>query len=200
MIHSAKDAEGCDFLVVDDLLSADQCAAIAKAFWDLEALVFKSDKIDPYWNNRFLWLADIKRERPEAASVMIEGQRKAIELVRDFYGLTVPIYADILQIVRWQSGMFMAPHADNANPDGSKHGMAHRAFAGIVYINDDYEGGELYFTALDIAVKPRRGTFVAMTGGFHHEHAVLRVNSGTRLTMPSFMTFDRTKADPNLPR
>ena len=35
--------------------------------------------------------------------------------------------------------------------------MAHRDFAGIVYLNDDYDGGELYFTGLDIAIKPKRG-------------------------------------------
>ena len=74
--------------------------------------------------------------------------------------------------------------------------MAHRAFSGVIYLNDEYEGGELYFTALDIAVKPKRGMFVAFTGGFHHEHAVLRVMSGRpRLTMPMFFTFDGSKAD-----
>jgi leucine proline-enriched proteoglycan (leprecan) len=76
--------------------------------------------------------------------------------------------------------------------------MAYRDFAGVIYLNDDYEGGELYFTGLDIAVKPRRGMFVGLTAGFHHEHSVLRVESGTRLTMPFFLTFDRKRANPRL--
>jgi hypothetical protein len=104
----------------------------------------------------------------------------------------------LLQIVKWEAGMFMPPHADNANPDGSKHLMAYRDLSGIVYLNDAYEGGELYFTALDIAIKPRRGMFVAVTAGFHHGHAVLRVDSGTRLTMPFFLTFDSEKVDRTL--
>lgn len=198
LVRSAADAAGCDFLIVDDLLSVEQCAAISQAFHDLEDRLFRSDTIDPYWNNRFLWYSDIARERPAAAATMREAQQRAVGLLQEFYGLNAPVYSDILQIVRWKQGMFMPPHADNANPDGSPHGMPYRDFAGIVYINDDYEGGELYFTALDIAVKPRPGMFVAMTGGFHHEHAVLRVRSGTRLTMPSFMTFDRAKANPEL--
>ena len=57
--------------------------------------------------------------------------------------------------------------------------MSHRDLSGIVYVNDDYEGGELYFTALDIAIKPKRGMFVGMTAGFHHEHGVLRVETGS---------------------
>jgi hypothetical protein len=197
-VKSAADATGCDFLVVEDLLSEDQCATIARAFKDLEGLIFKSEKIDPYWNNRFIWHKDIVRERPEAGAIMKAAQRRGVGLLQDFYRLKVPVYSDILQIVRWQPGMFMRPHADNANPDGSAHGMPYRDFAAIAYINDDYEGGELFFTALNIVVKPKRGMFVAFTGGFHHEHAVLRVKSGTRLTMPSFITFDSSKADPSL--
>ena len=92
-----------------------------------------------------------------------------------------------------------AAHADRANPDGSAHGMAHRDFAGVLYLNDDYQGGELYFTALDIAIKPRAGMFVGFTGGFRHEHAVLRVAGGAnRLTIPTFYTFDASKADAQL--
>ena len=76
--------------------------------------------------------------------------------------------------------------------------MAHRDFSGIVYLNDNYRGGEFYFTALDTIIKPKKGMLVAFTAGFHHEHAVLRVESGQRLTMPFFLTFDRTRGDPSL--
>jgi hypothetical protein len=40
--------------------------------------------------------------------------------------------------------------------------------------------------------------FVSMSGGFWHEHGVSRVENGTRLTMPFFMTFERKKADRGL--
>ena len=49
-----------------------------------------------------------------------------------------------------------------------------------------------------MVLKPRRGMFVAMMGGFHHEHGVTRIDTGTRLTMPFFLTFDRDKADQGL--
>jgi hypothetical protein len=37
-----------------------------------------------------------------------------------------------------------------------------------------------------------------MTGGFHHEHGVVRVESGFRLTIPFFTTFTKDHADPAL--
>jgi predicted 2-oxoglutarate/Fe(II)-dependent dioxygenase YbiX len=167
---------------------------------ELEDRTFKSADIDPYWNDRFIWHADIASARPEAGAIMSRALGRAIARIRAFYRLMVPIYPDLLQIVRWRSGMSMPPHADNANPDGTPHKMAYRDLSGIMYLNDDYEGGELYFTALDVAVKPKRGLLVGLTAGFHHEHAVLRVESGTRLTMPFFLTFDPARADRSLLR
>jgi hypothetical protein len=199
VIASAKDAVRRDFLRIDGFLSGAECETLCEAFLRLQHRLFRSEAIDPFWNGRFVWLKDILDAEPEAGTLMLERQRNAVAAIRAFYRLRVPIYSDLLQIVRWPPGMFMPPHADNANPDDSPHGMAHRDFASVVYLNDDYEGGELYFTALDLTVKPLRGTLVAFTAGFHHEHAVLRVVRGsTRLTMPSFYTFQPTKADPSI--
>ena len=196
-VASAAETEACDFLCVDNFLTPDECALLRDAFEALKGRLFKSDDIDPYWNSRFIWLADTLRANPEAGRLLIQSQRRAAEMVASFYQLLQPIYADLAHIVQWPMGSAMQPHADNAHPDGSPHPMAHRDFAGVTYLNDDYDGGELYFTALDIAVKPKAGMFVGFTGGFHHEHAVLRVTGGsTRLTSPSFFTFTRGKADP----
>jgi len=198
VVRSANDAQGLDFLVADDLLSEEQCITLCQTVSDLSDRAFSSDQIDPYWNNRFIWFADIAMARPPAGQVMIDAHWRALEMIREFYRLRAPIYPDLLQIVQWPEGISMPPHADNANPDGSPHAMAHRAMAGILYLNDDYEAGEIYFTALDVAVKPKRGMLVAATAGFHHEHAVLRVDAGVRYTMPFFLTFDPDKADRRL--
>jgi hypothetical protein len=95
-------------------------------------------------------------------------------------------------------GIHMPPHADNANPDGSPHAMAHRDFSGIVYLNDDYGRGEFYFTARNTLVTPWKGTLLAFTVGFYHEHAVLRVEGKEQLTMPFLLTFKKDRADPSL--
>src|SRR5262249_50768324 len=103
---------------------------------------------------RFLWVSVGRANRLcSLANIMRQAQGRIVERLKGFYGLTAPVYSDTVQIVQWPNGMFMRPHADRANPDGSPHGMPYRDFASIVYLNDDYEGGELYFTALDLVVK-----------------------------------------------
>ena len=37
-----------------------------------------------------------------------------------------------------------------------------------------------------------------MTGGFQHELAVVRIESGLRITIPFFTSFDKARADPAL--
>jgi hypothetical protein len=49
-----------------------------------------------------------------------------------------------------------------------------------------------------VLLKPKRGTLISMTGGFHHEHGVVRVESGLRVTIPFFTTFDKARGDPAL--
>ena len=195
-IVAASDAQGVDFVCAEDVMSAADCAHVLAAFDASRDAIVGDDPVDAYWSGRYVWAADMVASHPEAVHRMREASDRARTLVERFYGLREPLYNDIFQLVQWRVGMSMRPHADSANPDGSPHGMAYRRHAGILYLNDDYEGGELYFTALDLAIKPKRGSFLAFSGGFHHEHAVLRVTSGnTRLTIPSFYTFDPSKAD-----
>jgi hypothetical protein len=101
-------------------------------------------------------------------------------------------------MMSWKAGLFMPPHADNAYPDGKAHELAYRDLSGVLYLNEGFEGGELYLPAQDVLVKPCTGTFVSMTGGFHHEHGVVRVESGLRVTIPFFATFSKERGEPAL--
>jgi hypothetical protein len=191
---SSQDDRHC--LIVETFLDGTICDGLCEAFRDLSTRIV--NRVPGFWDGRFIWHSDVSKTYSELADHMLDAQRRAAALIRDFYRLPQPIYPDLLQIMSWPVGIHMPPHADNANPDGSPHAMAHRNFSGIVYLNDDYEGGEFYFTALDTVIKPKKGMLVAFTAGFYHEHAVLRVESGQRLTMPFFLTFDRRRADPSL--
>jgi hypothetical protein len=76
--------------------------------------------------------------------------------------------------------------------------LPYRDISGVLYLNGDFEGGGLYLTRQDVLLKPMPGTLISMTGGFHHEHGVVRVESGLRVTIPFFTTFDKEHADPAL--
>lgn len=185
-----------DCLVVENFLAPTLCDSLCEAFRDCSATTV--NRVPGYWDSRFLWHTDIAETYPDLAGQMHAAQRSATRLIADFYRLTQPIYPDLLQMMSWPAGIHMRPHADNANPDGSPHGMAHRDFSAIIYLNDDYQGGEFYFTAQNRVIRPKKGMLLGFTAGFYHEHAVLQVSGGQRLTMPFFLTFDKYRADPAL--
>ncbi len=160
-------------LVVENFLEGTICDGLCEAFRNLSTKTV--NRVPGFWDGRFIWHSDVSKAYSQLADHMLNAQRRAAALITDVYRLNEPIYPDLLQIMSWPVGIYMPPHADNANPDGLPHAMAHRDFSGIVYLNDDYQGGEFYFTALDTVIKPKKGMLVAFTAGFYHEHAVLQV-------------------------
>lgn len=184
-----------DFIIAPDFLTHAACDLLLSCFAPLLTNRAGFDLGRDYWQGRMIHAHEVGAHNAEAGAEMKRFQREATMRLQQFYALDAPIYADTVQLNWWPSGLYMPPHADNANPDGSPHGMPWRSCASVVYLNDDYDGGELYFTALDRLIKPKKGMLVAFTGGFHHEHAVLRISGGDRFTMPAFYTPDRTRAD-----
>ena len=76
---------------------------------------------------------------------------------------------DNMEIVKWPTGSKMALHRD----EGDK-------FSWIIYLNDDFEGGE---TVIDgIKIQPKIGRLVLFSNGFY-EHEVKEITKGTRYTL-----------------
>lgn len=184
-----------DFIIVPDFLKPDECDRLLGMFDHVHGLV-KHRKVGvDFWEGRIVYMNDVAAHDASAAEIMGGFQKRATSMLGEFYALTRPLWTDTVQLNIWEQGSCLPPHTDNSNPNGTPHTTPWRDFSSIVYLNDDYEGGELYFTARDRVLKPRRGMLVAFSAGYHHEHGVLKVTQGRRITMPAFYTFDQRKAD-----
>ena len=187
-----------DFIIVPDFLTSAECDRLLEMFDRVHGLV-KHRKIGiDFWEGRIVYMDDVAAHNASAAAIMGGFQKRATAMLGAFYALTRPLWTDTVQLNIWEQGSCLPPHTDNSNPDGTAHSTPWRDFSSIVYLNDDYEGGELYFTAKDRVLKPRRGMLVAFSAGYHHEHGVLKVTQGRRITMPAFYTFDKAKADAHI--
>jgi hypothetical protein len=76
-------------------------------------------------------------------------------------------------ITAWTEGTSQKEHTDNSNE-----------FTAIIYLNDDYEGGELNFPDLELSIKPIKGSVILWPGSI--THSISTVVSGIRYTMPVF--------------
>jgi predicted 2-oxoglutarate/Fe(II)-dependent dioxygenase YbiX len=94
-------------------------------------------------------------------------------------------HTPINNVRRLTENEYMNIHSDGGNPKNPQ-----RIVFGIaIYLNDDFEGGELYYPDLDISIKPKVGSMVVHESHFLHE--VLTVRSGNRYSITTFIFGDR---------
>ena len=63
----------------------------------------------------------------------------------------------------------------------------------LCYLNDDYEGGEIYFPDNDIQIKPSKGSLLIFDSII--KHGVNKVKSGTRWYTGAWWNFSEDKND-----
>jgi hypothetical protein len=103
---------------------------------------------------------------------------------------------------KWDVGGFAAPHSDNSDYDGNPNSFEINKYVGILYLNNDYEGGELYFVnegknfknqwETYLSFKPNAYSFITFPGGVENIHGVSEITKGTRYTMVSFWDFEES--------
>jgi Rps23 Pro-64 3,4-dihydroxylase Tpa1-like proline 4-hydroxylase len=79
-----------------------------------------------------------------------------------------------LPVRKWNANSYMGPHSD------SSYEHSNLAFTTVTYLNENYEGGELYFPDHNITIKPKAGSLIMFPASFVHQ--VKPILSGVRYT------------------
>jgi hypothetical protein len=100
--------------------------------------------------------------------------KKCVDDYALYWGINV-CYYESFNFVKYEGeGQQFRIHAD--------HGPHYNTTVSIVvYLNDDYEGGELYFPRLDqLTYVPKIGDIAVFPSNYIYEHASLPMKSGTK--------------------
>ena len=87
-----------------------------------------------------------------------------------------------LSISKYIEGASMGPHVDD-------YGIASATtplMSAVLYLNDDYEGGELYFKNQDVLIKPESGSIVVFPSVAPFYHESKEIISGNKYMCPAF--------------
>lgn len=84
-------------------------------------------------------------------------------------------------IQRQYEGTSLSYHIDSlSNPDV--------VFANVMYINDNFSGGELHFPEIDVMYKPERGALIVFPSADEYLHGTMPVGPGEiRYVLPAFV-------------
>jgi hypothetical protein len=98
------------------------------------------------------------------------GKRHEIEI-----GMLTP-----LSVSKYSTGKSMGPHVDDYGNDDDPN------ISVVLYLNDDYTGGELFFKEQNVKIKPEAGSIVIFPSVEPYYHESLPVESGTKYMSPGF--------------
>lgn len=89
------------------------------------------------------------------------------------------VVMDTFALVKYTEGQFFSEHSDGVENFG-------RALSIVIYLNDDYEGGELYFRNQNLTLKPVAKSMVMFPSTEEFLHEAKPVISGTKYAIVSF--------------
>lgn len=91
-----------------------------------------------------------------------------------------PMLGKNFVINKYATGEEMGSHVDW----NEKNSQLEYSF--VFYLNDDYEGGEIYWPNHDIVLKPKAGSVVIFPSKEPYQHAVKKVITGNKIFIPHF--------------
>lgn len=104
---------------------------------------------------------------------------KGSEAYAKEYGLDLG-YLTPLSISRYHVGKHMGSHIDSYGDDRSP------ILSVVLYLNDNYDGGELYFKNQNVNIKPTAGSIVIFPSVEPYYHESREIQRGTKYMSPGF--------------
>lgn len=126
------------------------------------------------WNDKILRINDL--------DVTKKINKTVQELFSEIDGIGSASSVGIIQ--RQYTGVALTEHVDN-------HTDPSLVYAMVAYVNDDYNGGEVFFSHFDISLKPDAGDLLVFPTTEEWSHGVTEVEDGpVRYVVPIFISRD----------
>jgi hypothetical protein len=204
-VQSWKAEEGSmRITTIKDFVSKQDCEKIINFFNKQEFQNFNG--ASKFIGKTFPWLQcrslPHNHEDEHIVKIMSSYRFNATMHARKFF--EKELYPEYTDLVVWKNGEDMAVHADSCEMDGTprdSRGSSHdwRFGGGVLYLNDDYAGGETYFPKYSIQVRPEVGKLSLFMADWNHMHGVREISQGNepvaRYTMPIWFTEDYRKSE-----
>lgn len=162
-------------------------------FMWMDALVGDSEKMPDYRDCVDCKLSDshmriVPEEMSDLKNIYLETVEKLSACLSHYqsaYNINMQ-YREAINYVRYKEGQHFAVHSDA--------GFSYNCtLSSVMYLNDEYEGGELWFPMLDVTLKPSYGDIVLFPSTFIYAHASKKITSGTKYAAVTMFDWnDRT--------
>lgn len=139
---------------------------------------------------------DFKFKKSDIANDQSPISLKMQELWQDCYDRQAPAVEDYCQkhnihkLKYWEAFNFIKYVPGHHFMEHHDHGFSYNCTVSLVgYINDDYEGGELYFRLQNLNIKPKAGDLYIFPSTYMYPHQAKVVKSGTKYSLVTMLDY-----------
>lgn len=120
-----------------------------------------------------------------------DAQFAAVENYRRDYNIMELKYWEAFNFIKYGPGQHFQEHHD--------HGFSYNCTVSLVaYVNDDYEGGELFFRLQDLMIKPKAGDLYIFPSNYMYPHRAMPVHSGTKYSIVTMLDYNKKFHTPEM--
>uniref|UniRef100_A0A8W4FLW8 procollagen-proline 3-dioxygenase n=1 Tax=Sus scrofa TaxID=9823 RepID=A0A8W4FLW8_PIG len=222
LTQDARQLNGSERAVLDGLLTPAECGVLLQLAKDAAEAGARSGyrgRRSPHTpHERFEGLTVLKAAQlaragavgSQGAQLLLEVSERVRTLTQAYFSPERPLHLSFTHLVcrsaiegeqAQRMDLSHPVHADNCvlDPDTGEcwrepPAYTYRDYSGLLYLNDDFQGGDLFFTepnALTVTaqVRPRCGRLVAFSSGGENPHGVWAVTRGRRCALALWHTW-----------
>lgn len=120
------------------------------------------------------------KEMKHIANVLYGSLDKAFahysQQLYPFAGKNIKTREQSIHLLKYGIGGHLPAHQDQ--------GISSRVLSTVMYLNDDYLGGEIEFRQSGVKIKPEAGSIIFFPSNFLYVHEVYPITEGFRYSMP----------------
>lgn len=119
------------------------------------------------------------KESYEISNDLFSSLDKHIDEYKKIYPeINIKSRDDAMHILKYIKGGFLPAHQD--------HGVSTRTLSVLMYLNDDYKGGNLVFKNSNLSFKPEAGSILFFPSNFLYVHEVEEITNGIKYSLPNW--------------
>ncbi|XP_068939407.1 prolyl 3-hydroxylase 2 isoform X2 [Petaurus breviceps papuanus] len=219
-VYNSEQLNGTQRMLLDNVLSEEECRELqSMASRIMLAGSGYQGEVSPLTPNEKFEGATILRALKfgyegrvplKSARLFYDISEKARKIVESYFMLNSTLYFSFTHLVcrtplsdqpQNRDDLSHPIHADNCFLDSDTNEcwkefpLAARDYSAILYMNEDFEGGEFIFTGMDsqtvtASIKPKCGRMVSFSSGRENPHGVKAVTKGQRCAVALWFTLD----------
>jgi len=143
----------------------------------------------PLWNMRAVNTFNIDPREKQVLTTMLKLHNLTRKEIENNLNPEKELHAETIQFQRTFVQPDQPPHSDSTGNNGEDNGTSQRKFSSLIYLNDEFSGGNLWFPKQDTEIEPKPNTLIVFPATFEYMHGVKAVTSGIRYSILEFWTY-----------